>query len=219
MILFSTKFPVSSDFTHDVFLSMLRKYVLKSQDYHLSPVFDDNEQAEYVFEDGDTEKLVVYRTKQYVAVRLSRVDGDKLCVSTYVLNEVRGISVLFIRLEEMSKEISGRVSFCLEIPSLLRDVLWQEYGGNDKGLLVDDKPFLLRKSDLDLMQNIFVENNGFLNPVLYVGLNETTGKPLLDVDYLAESLLGVAHVILPKNPYVMDLMQKELNHRKSDNIV
>ena len=219
MILFSTKFPVSSDFTHDVFLKMLRGYVLKSQDYHLSPVFDDKEQAEYVFEDCNGEQLVVYRTKRYVAVQLSRVDGDKLCVSTYVLNEIQGVSVLFIRLEEMSHQISGHISFSLEIPSLLRDIFWQEYGGNDNGLFVDDKPVLLRKSDMKLVQSIFVENNEFLNPVLYVGLDETTGKPLLDADYLAESLLGVAHVILPKNPYVMDLMRTELGRRKSDNAI
>lgn len=211
MVLFSTKFPVSSDFTQYGFLSMLRKYVLTSSEYHICPVFDNKISAEYIFEDND-EKLQVYRTSSYVAAYLSRCEGDKLFMDTYVLNQQNGVSMLFIRSEMMRKKmISEQMPLQRKVPALLQEIFWQEYGGMDNDILVDDKPILLRKTDIDLMQRLFVENQDFLMPILYVGLHRDTGKPLFDVNDLAETLAGVVHVVSPKTAYTVRTMETLLS--------
>lgn len=206
MVLFRTKFPVSNDFTQSEFLNLLGDYVAKSDLYSLKPVFDDAESGEYIFED-ENQKLLVYKTREYVAAQLSKSDDDKMFVNTYILTSLQDVRVMFIRLEQMSNQMSSQVDFKLQIPQFIRDIFWREYGGDDNGLFVDDKPFLLRKKDMDLAESIFKKKLQFLNPIVYVTPEADTGHYRIDCYELAAKLLGVAHVMVAGSPYIAELVQ------------
>ena len=87
---------------------------------------------------------------------------------------------MFIRLEQMSNQMSSQVDFKLQIPQFIRDIFWREYGGDDNGLFVDDKPFLLRKKDMNLAESIFKKKLQFLNPIVYVTPETDTGHYKID---------------------------------------
>lgn len=210
MVLFSTKFPVSDDFTQKEFLDLLCSYIRNSDVYHLEPIFEEQESNEYLFE-SDSQKLMVYQTKDYVAVQLIDVSDTIVSTDTYILTELNGIRVMFIRLEKTANYISSDVSFELEIPQLVRNIFWREYGGYDHQLLVDDKPYLLRKKDLELADAILSHTESFILPVVYVTPNQITGQYLLDCNELASRLLGMSHVVAVASPYVVELIQEVVN--------
>lgn len=210
MILFRTKFPVSDELTQVEFLNLFCEFIQKSDFYGLKPVFDEKESGEYLFEDTETgaQKLLVYKTKEYVAVQLTAVDNDIVFVDTYVLTELDGNRILFIQLEQMSSQISGQVDFQFQIPQFIRDIFWREYGGIDHGVRVDDKPLILRKSNMDLATQILSHKLCLLNPVVYITPERNTGSYLIDCNHLASQLLGMAHVMVAGSPYVADLIQE-----------
>lgn len=207
MILFRTKFPVFEDFTQDVFLEFLKDYIMQSPLYALRPVFGNDERFEYACE-VDSQKLSVYRTKEYVAAQLTYIHENKIFTDTYILSKSNGVSVVFVCLEQNVSVASDSVAFDFEIPQFVRDIFWHEYAGCDSVFHVDDKPHMLCKSDMSVVEQIGSHIQSFLLPVVCVSPFECTGQYALDAYDLARRLLGVAHVAVVSNPYISHCIQE-----------
>lgn len=206
MILFQTKFPISEELTYPIFLDMLSEWIRKSKHYDLQPVFEEST-GEFIFE-SDTEKLMVYVTETFLAAQLCHRKDSDVYTNTYILTHVDEVYLAGIRLERSVLEISSEeVSLTFRLPRLLRELFWQEYGGQDGPLFVDDKSYILRKNDTALVEMIFDVNQSMINPVVYISPFLSNGTYAVDYDGLAGSLLGMAHVVVEGSPYVTKIMQ------------
>lgn len=221
MILFSTKFALSDDLTRQEFLTMLSEWLKDSSLHSITPIFNDIDNDYEFVSDDETESLLVYMTATHLAVQLIKRTDDFEFMSTYIMTKVDEIPVMFIRLEKSLAKASAQHDFKLQIPKLMREIFWREYGGYDHGILTDDKAFILRKKDVDLATDILTSKIEFFNPIVYVSVVESNGGCNVNYDKLASELLGIGHVVVEGSPYVSQLIHDKAseNHPVNGDIV
>lgn len=210
MVLFSTKFALSDDLTRQEFLTMLSEWLKDSSSYSIEPVFNDTDNDYEFVSDDATESLLVYMTASHLAIQLTKRTDDFEFISTYIMTTVDEIPVMFIRLEKSLAKASAQQDFKLQIPKLMREIFWREYGGLDHGILTDDKAFILRKKDVDLATDILTSRIEFFNPIVYVSVVESDGRCNVNYDKLASELLGIGHVVVEGSPYVSQLIHDKV---------
>lgn len=209
MVLFSTKFVVSDDFSRSVFLSLLRRWISGLSGCSMDLVYQDESDYELSSDEGQY-KIVIYSDEDYLAVQFTHKEDLAFHVSTYVLRKMDQFSVMFIRTEKFLSEMSMHVDLSYECPYVMQELFWREYGGMDHGLFTDDKPFLIRKNDVTFASDVLLSKIRFVNPVVYVSMNDAMGQSdyISYVHKLADCLTGVAHVVAEGNPYVASLVHE-----------
>lgn len=212
MVLFSTKFAVSDDFSRTEFFELLQKWISSLPECSMELSYQGESEYE-LSSDQDKYKIVIYSSDDCLAVQFLSQDDVALHTSTYVLRKIDGASVMFIRLEKSLFEPSFDINLSYESPLVMRELFWREYGGMDHGLLTDDKPFLVRKNDVGFMIDILSSNIKFFNPIVYVTVSGDTSYQL-DIQALAVRLTGIAHVVADANPYVASLLCNGSESRK-----
>lgn len=217
MVLFSTKFALSDDLTRQEFLTMLSEWLKDSSSYSIEPVFNDTDNDYEFVSDDATESLLVYMTASHLAIQLTKRTDDFEFISTYIMTTVDEIPVMFIRLEKSLAKASAQQDFKLQIPKLMREIFWREYGGLDHGILTDDKAFILRKKDVDLATDILTSKIEFFNPIVYVSVVESNGRCNVNYDKLASELLGIGHVVVEGSPYVSQLIHDKVSDKHPAN--
>lgn len=90
----------------------------------------------------------------------------------------------------------------------LQQMLWMGVAGKDQAFYVDDQPMVLRRDFGDDVLSVLKRSKLCLLPVLYIPMHE--GSYICDYQKLAKMLFGVAHVVVPGNPYVDRLIKTEL---------
>lgn len=206
MVLFSTKFALSKHLTFPIFLEMLSNW-LNSMDCGLTVDYD-LKSAEYVISDEDKlAVLSIYKTECHLAVQFTQknLDANEVYVYTYVMTIEDGCPILFVRVENQLCTISVKALGGFKIPTLLQDLFWQEYVGEDHGLPTDNKSFLLRKIHVALAVGILTNTQVFFNPIVYISSTDN-GNYVVNYERLASELLGLAHVVVESNPYVAGLI-------------
>lgn len=215
MVLFSTKFAVSDNFLRSEFFELLQNWISSLDGCSMKLDYKDEPEYE-LSSDDDRYKIVIYSSDDCLAVQFSGQDDVAVHTSTYVLRTVDGSSVMFIRLEKFLFQPSMRVDLSYESPLVMRELFWRECGGMDHGILTDDKPFLVRKSDVGFVKDILSFNVKFFNPVVYVTIDENNPSLTycIDIHELAARLTGIAHVVADSNPYVASLLLQDCEERK-----
>lgn len=210
MILLSTKFPVIPEFTADVLASMLQDWILESHHYNL-PV-DYKGESEYdIVSDDEKQVLRIVRTEDKFAAQFSCTDDNSVYVNTYILSSSGETPLVFVQLTKELLKPTPQSYSPLRIPKLMRRIFWEEYGGMDGQILTDDKSLIIRKNNVDIAKKIVLNEELFVNPIVYVSPYLDTGKYATNYEKLASDLLGVAHVVVEGSPYISNVISEATN--------
>lgn len=224
MVLFNTQFYVNADFNRHILLKFLKEWLISSKRYvfldqEISSIKEDELNYDKTFEaDSDKnpdihQELMLYDMEDACSIHLKVTEGSDIFTNTYVL---RG-SVMAISLSKYSKEATIQQSQTqVNIPKLMRQIFWEEYGGMDGDLPTDDKVICIRKSNVQIAADIITGNVKHINPVVYISTYQNGRYPLV-ADMLAQDLVGIAHVVTEGSPvvskYICDILDDENKDR------
>lgn len=218
MMLLNTTFVVDNALTRSELLRLANEWLNKSRYFDITLEEYNGTDVEYSIESEDgSRKLIVgnYSTVlllQVICNSIPNADDDSedsddtesaTYTTNYVLDDTSEKHMLHISQEKIFTEISlTKKHPHVKLPILMKDVFWNEYGGIDGGLVTDDKPYFLRKNDIELAKGIIRQTLDFCNPVVYVSPNSSTGYYSVNPNYLAQELMGQAHVVVESSPKV-----------------
>lgn len=220
MILLNTTFHLDpSCFDRRTFFDIIVKWAEYSKFCHLSfDGFDwDADEFKIASEDG-CEQAVINNLDDVFAVQLTS-PGDKSStyVTTYVLRgDKTGVPVMHVLQEKIFQSVSLDSSddISVNMPNILKDIFWNEYGGDDNGILTDIRPIILRKSDIDLGVKILTNRDSFTNPVVYIPCPRNGEYPV-DCELIAQELAGQAHVVVESSPIVSASVQAKTGAKRN----
>lgn len=225
MVLFNTQFYVNADFDRRILLKFLKEWLISSKRYvfldqEIDSIKEDELNYDKTFEaDSDKnpdihQELMLYDMEDACSIHLKVTEGSDIFTNTYVL---RG-SVMAISLSKYSKEATIQQSQTqVNIPKLMRQIFWEEYGGMDGDLPTDDKVICIRKSDVQIAADIITGNVKHINPVVYISTYQNGRYPLV-ADMLAQDLVGIAHVVAEGSPVVSKSIYNILDDENKDRL-
>ena len=225
MVLFNTQFYVNADFDRRILLKFLKEWLISSKRYvfsdeEINSIKEDELNYDKVFEAYSEknpeihQELMLYDMKDACSIHLRVTEGSDIFTNTYVL---RG-SVMAISLSKYSKEATIQQSQTqVNIPKLMRQIFWEEYGGMDGDLPTDDKVICIRKSNIQTAADIITGNVKHINPVVYISTYQNGRYPLV-ADMLAQDLVGIAHVVAEGSPVVSKSICDILDDKNKDRL-
>lgn len=225
MVLFNTQFYVNADFDRHILLKFLKDWLISSKRYvfsdkEINSIKEDELNYDKVFEAYSEknpeihQELMLYDMKDACSIHLKVTEGSDIFTNTYVL---RG-SVMAISLSKYSKEATIQQSQTqVNIPKLMRQIFWEEYGGMDGDLPTDDKVICIRKSNIQTAADIITGNVKHINPVVYISTYQNGRYPLV-ADMLAQDLVGIAHVVIEGSPVVSKSICDILDDENKDRL-
>lgn len=213
MIYLNTLFKVTDDLNTKKFLDIFKTSMEKSSNIKLKPVFDKPLPNDFVFANSK-QNATVYATDKYAAIRLSVTTSDKISIETYVFAKTKHGNFVSITADESLTKFSDVNKqdkiMKLPVPRCLYELLWQDFGGDDNGLRISDRPLRLRKSDVPMMTKILKRNLCPEKPIIYITPSQSTGDYAFDAYEIAAALPGIAHVIVADNPFVSELISNAI---------
>lgn len=221
-MLLNTKFVVDNQLTRTEFLKLANSWLHTSSYYDITLDDYNGQDEEYIIESKDGSKKIIignYTNVLLLSVTNSCIksicddideeddydekDESVTYVTNYVLDDKSDVHVMHISQEKNFTELSlSRRRNVIRIPNLMKDIFWNEYGGIDNGLVTDDKPYFLKKTDIELATKIVNQELDFYNPIVYVSPNSVTGYYEVNPNYLAQELMGQAHVVVESSPKI-----------------
>lgn len=220
MILFNSIFPVDQALNKDVFLQMVRDWLFQNQNYGFEELPE-----QLILKDGVLElfgtkdaTLQIYETDSQLGVQLDNHEQDCIYRLTYILTEYRKQPVLFVRLEHMNTVATSRSvpRESVHVPALVRNIMWDELGGHDNGLVISDKAMMLRKSDVSLCKDVLTSKGKYMSPIVYVTPMLSNGLYMVNYDRLATELMGQACVLVEASPVVSKMIATDCTDKPMD---
>ena len=218
MLSFATEFPVDPARTSPDFLRAIREWLIGSP----HTVFEDADLDQFETQDewikrksNETIESLRFEATSVdaAAVRYTRVDGGLEWVSTIVFSRGQPSGWIAIRTFCESRHPSVRLPIAKK-PVFVRTFLSRLGGGVDGELTVSASPHLLAHSDMDLAARCLLGSAGCRLPIVYVSACFQGGY-LVNINSLADSLSGMAHVLIePNRPFSLRLMLEV----KSENV-
>lgn len=218
MLSFATEFPVASSATTNNFLAAVREWLLGSPHTAFEAIdlegFDaqvewsarkSNEQIESLRFDSSITNTA--------AVRYTKIDSGLEWVSTIVFLEGSPAGWIGVRTSCESQHPSVRLPVARK-PIFVRTFLSRLNGGIDGELTVSASARQLANSEVSLAVRCISGQAGCRLPIVYVSARFQGGHTV-NGDALADSLAGMAHVIVePNRAFSVRLMQDV----KSENV-
>lgn len=216
MILLSTKFPVIQDLTPDVLSDMLSDWIGGSAHYSLPLDYHGESEYEVASDDG-SQVLKIYRIDDKFAVQLTKMDDSSIFTNTYILSIAGDECVVFVQLCRDFLKPTQQRDFPLRIPKLMRMIFWQEYGGLDGNISVDDKSLIIRRNNMGIAKEIVLNECSYMNPIVYVSPYAENGTYATNYEKLASDLLGIAHVVVEGSPYISEMISAVTDDKNPQN--
>jgi len=217
MLSFATEVPVPEGVTSADFCSAVRKWILGSRFTRFSAASLEGlgaGEAWDAIEETETIESISETTadSESVAIVYRKSDEDFEWITTIVLAIVPSSTWISIRIECDPLRPTAKVPTAKK-PVLLRTLLQELGGGVDGDFKVGDTPVVFTGSELDLAANcVLGETNSYM-PIIYVSA-PFHGRYLVDPNVLADSLAGMAHVVVePNREFSVGLMN--LTQRKN----
>lgn len=203
MVLINTRFYTDPAFTRSVFFDLITRWLRSSSFADISiDGFDFGQDEFFACSEEDKERsLSIGNYEKVFILTHSNPDKDSTYITSYVLDDTSDKPSLYLHQEKtFTKASFASQNADIQFPDLLKSIFWNEYGGNDNGLMTLSEPIILRKSDVGLAKEIINNTSAFLNPVVYVSPNASTGQYHVDCERLAQELEGQAHVVVESSP-------------------
>lgn len=134
-----------------------------------------------------------------------------------VLKEEEQQGIMQIRLAREQRRATAEQNSNFRIPWVLKQIIKDGYGGDDNGLLVNNTPFYLNMSNLDIGVQCILTPSKFIMPIVYVSMPFYSNEYLLDVDELAVDLAGIAHVVAESDSSIASKMKNKVEEKNPYN--
>jgi hypothetical protein len=209
---FSTEFPVESSRSAIDFLNAIREWILGSR--HTSFLEADlaniSNNEEWSTKKGSEiiESLIANSAEsESAAIRYTKADSSLEWVTSIAFSKTRTNSWVGIRISCESLHPSASLPNPKK-PVVVRILLNRLGGGNDGELQVSNAPIMLGNSDIDFAARCISGAASCRLPVVYVSSNFQQ-EHIVDVNSLASSLSGMAHVMVePNREFSLRLMNE-----------
>lgn len=159
-MLLNTRFYVDKTFCRQMFLDKLSDWLSCSNDYALPDiVFDfDQEEAVLVSVAGD-QKLTIYNFEDRFAVSLVVDSGGATDTINFVLDDKSENPSLQLSQNRVFNTISSENDRRRDVnlPDVLRNIFWDEYGCYDSNIMTDNRPLLVRKDMIEFAADILLQ--------------------------------------------------------------
>lgn len=206
MLLLNTRFAVTPDLDRPSFISMFRLWVQSSTYASCDVPENVLEQPEYVTESGseeDKRKISIFSLDDLLGVVVESKDKGDNWKLTYGFHDKEEKPYITVTLDKTGMKFGSQDTF--NLPGFLKQLFWNEYGGDDEGLITDNRAVILRKAQIpEYKQDKFLFKERF-NPIVYVSCKKD-GSYKIDYDGLAVELMGQAHVIVESSPAVAGMI-------------
>lgn len=201
MILFRSKFYVNDDWTLEEFISFFFDECLSG--YELETLYDDETDFETKLK-NNLGSFQLLKNDSQVAIRMTMVDDAVSVIDTYVYDNTSRL--LFAeRNKECTEPLNDK--FCHPVPNLIKPFFWGEYAGYDGEIFTDNKSLIIRRDNIKLSKQLFMNELDFMNPIVYVSCNEETGNYSVNYEHLASDLAGMAHVLVEGSPVISSMLR------------
>ena len=228
MMLLNTKFVVDEALTRSELLRLANEWLHKSRHYDISLDGYNGSDEEYIIESANSSKKIIvgnYESSLLLQIICSCAinnndddddddtpDESATYTTNYVLDDSSDVHMLHVSQEKVLTELTlNKKRPYVKLPILMKTIFWNELGGIDEGLITDDKPYFLRKTDMELAKNIINQTVDFCNPIVYVSPNSVTGHYDVNPNYLAHELMGQAHVVVESSPKIANDIREATN--------
>ena len=215
-MLLNTRFYVDSLDRKRLF-SFMQGWLIESNGYHFGNFDFDFGTSDICIESDDhSQKLFINNYDERFTVQLiTNADGIINTVN-FVLDDVSDKPSLHISLDKSFLTMTtNNDRFKFYLPRIVRTIFWEELGGDDNGILTDDKPFIIRKNHIDFASDFLLNKKEHLNPIVYVSVSDR-GVPDLNCDFVARELAGQAHVFVENSPLISDYIKERVMGEKPD---
>ena len=212
MLSFATEFPVNEAVTCTGFADAIRKWLLGSRytSFSLNSLsglctgefWKANEAMEKI-----ESHCEITTDSESIGVVYRKADTDFEWITTIVLAIVPSSTWISLRVECEPMHPTAKVPVAKK-PVLLRTLLESLGGGIDGDFKVGGTPVVFAKSELDLAVRCVLGETCTYLPIIYISAT-FHGYYLVDPYLLAESLAGLAHVVVePNREFSVSLMEK-----------
>lgn len=210
MLSFSTEFPVPDSVTVTSFGNAVQTWILGSRYTRFKAEtlegLGSGEAWESVEEDETIESLRETTTdSDSIAIVYRKTDPDFVWITTIVFCSQPSSTWISVRVECEPLHPTAKVPTAKK-PVLVRILLNSLGGGVDGEFQVGITPVVLTASELDLAIGCIQGTTDSYLPIVYVSA-PFNGQYLVDPNELAESLVGMAHVVVePHRDFSVKLM-------------
>lgn len=214
MILLNTKFAVDESLTKDAFFQLIKSR-LNQLDYHglnsdNKSLLDFESMPEEFQSVEPYNNMAIYFASfddMLIYQQVTKSLEESATYSTqYVFNEA--LHKIQIMKERNTESLSlEKDDFVFELPSLLKELFWQEYVGEDNGLILDNRAYILKKNDVDWIKDVLFGKKKYENVLVYIQAN-SDGTYRVNYDKIAQELMGQAHVLVEGSPHFTKLISE-----------
>lgn len=210
MILLNTRFNLEKDFNRKTFMDIVKDWINGSQYLTLTvDDFDFESDVDYQTESEDkTFKIVINNYDSRFIFQVINNDEGSIFDTVYVLDDKSDEHSMFVQQNHTYETYAvGLRDPELKVPNILKTIFWDEYGGMDGSFVTDNKALVFRKSDVKLAESIVKKQVEMINPIVYVSPSQN-GLYDVNYDFLAQELMGQAHVVVEGSPRVAQAVRE-----------
>lgn len=202
MLSFATEFPVKLTNTSIEFIESIRIWLLGSPHTFFTKLdLIEIEQRDEFSLKKSNEIIEIIKHESAdngaTAVRYTKLDRGLEWVSTIVFSRTHTSCWIGIRISCESQLPAARLPIAKK-PVFIQTFLSRLGGGSDGEIQVQNVPLRLSNSDIDIAVRCMSGSAGCRLPLVYVSA-KFQGGYMLNVDTLAASLSGMAHVLVEPN--------------------
>lgn len=200
MLVYATEFPARPEATVEQFLSLCHKWLSGSPHYpfkDLPPFNASDGDVQDLSRDGHELRVAVIEeeAERRAGIRHSWTEDRRRTWTTEVLaaEDAEGLWIAVnVHCDVLE---AGATPPAPKKPYIIKQLFAELGGGNDGGLAVKDTPHHFDETDVERAVAFHLGRSINKLPIVYVS-RDFTGYPQVDVDYLARSLGGLAHVVV-----------------------
>ncbi len=215
-MIFNTRFYVDKGFDRHILLDLMSEWLSTSDNYFIPDIdFDfSSDELDIAAEDGSQRLVINNYTDRFIMQLSVKSEAEGAEYTTYfVLDDMSDRPSLHVSQNKSFSAISiqNDKKTYVHVPTVLRSIFWNEYGGNDNGIITDDKPLILRKSSVDFLVDVLSQKTQFLNPIVYVSACSNSSSYDLNVNKVASELAGQAHVVVEGSPLISKIIRQRFD--------
>lgn len=206
MLVFTTTFPVSSEFSFENFINLAIEWVLnpKSKYNFDNFIWDKSSTFSKTDVSGNVELIInTINSTQTVAIRLKNLDGSIEWISDFIMTD----NHISVQLQRNSTDNADYIPN-FHIPYFLKMILENNYGGCDNCLNINISPTIITEKNISIIANIINSGSIYKLPIVYVS-RQISGDYSIDANQIARKLAGTAHVLVEKDISVSRLLQEK----------
>ncbi len=199
MLVFSTKLYVNELLTDEVFIEKAVNWVKGGKNYYFGN-FEWDGKEEFLVETPDKKQIfTINKYEDAVIVHLINREERVIWTSDFVLTDRNGKRILAALLYSDAVNMSVKLPEQFNRPYLLKQIVAEGYGENDKNISTNNIPYIITKENINVAIELIMGKVEYMMPVVYVSAMREQSEVSIDVYELAKDLAGVAHVIVEES--------------------